>query len=145
MAVRSNCGHSEMLGSTATGWIFTNSFFWALFMVQSSAFLHDPFSSGTSTANKAASSSVTSAGLSHAEPQLLSVTLPCLQNHYFLGDPYMVPSLAARTRYNLGCLWSTASLCFQETLLRRFHFNDAGHFLITTKFLAPVNQHQLSQ
>jgi hypothetical protein len=48
-------------------------------------------------------------------------------------------------RYNLSCLWNTASLCSQKILPRRFHLSDAGLFLITANFLAPANQHQLSQ
>ena len=32
-----------------------------------------------------------------------------------------------------------------QTLPRRYHLKDAGLFLITTNFLAPANQHQLSQ
>ena len=45
---------------------------------------------------------------------------------------------------NLAYLWNTASLCSQKTLPRRFHLSDAGLFLITTNFIAPANQHQLS-
>ena len=48
-------------------------------------------------------------------------------------------------KYNLGYLWNMASLCSQKTLPRRFHLSNAGIFLITTNFLAPTNQHQLSQ
>ena len=38
------------------------------------------------------------------------------------------------TRYNFGHLWNTASLSFQKTLTRRFHFSDAGFFFITPNF-----------
>jgi hypothetical protein len=48
-------------------------------------------------------------------------------------------------RYNLGYLWNTVCLCSQKTLPRRFHLSDAGLFIITANFLAPANQHQLSQ
>jgi hypothetical protein len=76
-----------------------------------------------------------------AESQLLCVTPSCLQNQYHLGDPYTLPILLQQ-EYNRGYLWNTASLCFQKTLPRRCHFNDAGLFLITANFLAPANQHQ---
>jgi hypothetical protein len=52
---------------------------------------------------------------------------------------YQVP---LQQEYNLGYLWNTASLCFQKTLPRRCHLNDAGLFLISANFLAPANQHQ---
>ena len=78
-----------------------------------------------------------------ATPQLLSMIPSCLQDQHHLRDYFPVPSLAASTRYNLGCLWNIASLCAQETLLRRFYFSDAGLFLITAKFLGSAGQHQL--
>jgi hypothetical protein len=54
--------------------------------------LHDPFSPGPSIATEAAPSPMASHS---AEPQLLCVTPSCLQNQYHLGDPYILPSLAA--------------------------------------------------
>ena len=68
-----------------------------------------------------------------------------------LHDPFM-PSctwvtlthyqVLLQQEYNLGYLWDTVSLCFQKTLPRRCHLNDAGLFLITANFLASANQHQ---
>jgi hypothetical protein len=60
------------------------------------------------------------------------------------GDSYTLSSPAVRASYNLGYLWNTASLCSQKTL-PWFHLNDACLFLIAANFLAPANQHQLSQ
>jgi hypothetical protein len=76
-----------------------------------------------------------------AEPQLLCVTSSCLQNQYHLGDPYTLPSPAAPEVQPWLSLEHT-TLCFQKTLPRRCHLNDAGLFLITTNFLAPAKQHQ---
>jgi hypothetical protein len=76
-----------------------------------------------------------------AEPQLPCMTPSCLQNQYNLGDPCTLP-IPLQQEYNLGYLWNTDSLCFQKTVPRRCHLNDAGLFLITPNFLAPANQHQ---
>ena len=50
-----------------------------------------------------------------------------------------------KSSLQLGSLCKTASLCSQKTLPRNFHLSDAGFFIITVYFLAPANQHQLSQ
>jgi len=78
-----------------------------------------------------------------AKPQLLFMT-SWLQNQYHLCDSYTLPSMATAWGTTLA-IWNTASLCSQKTLSRRFHLSDACLFLISTNFLAPANQHQLSQ
>ena len=92
--------------------------------------LHDPFSPGPSIATEAALSPMAFHGLSQC--QASAALLNSLIH-------YQVP---LQQEYNLGYLWNTASLCFQKTLPRRCHLNDAGLFLITANFLAPANQHQ---
>lgn len=73
-----------------------------------------------------------------AKPQLLSMTSSYLQNQYHLGDFYTLPS----TKYNVGCLWDTASLYSQKIL----PLSDGRLFLITANPFAPANQHHwLSQ
>ena len=104
--------------------------------------LHDPFSPGLSIATEAAPSPMAFHGLSQCRASAA------------LRDPFMpskpvppgwllhITKPHCSTRYNLGYLWNTASLCSQKTLPRRCHLNDAGLILITTNFLAPANQHQ---
>lgn len=78
--------------------------------------------------------------VSHSgKPQLLSMVPLYLQNQDHL---YTLPHLAASTRYNLGFLWITTSLCYQETHHRRVHLSDVALFLIIINFLAPANKHQ---
>ena len=69
------------------------------------------------------------------KPQLLSMTPSCFQN---------IKS-SCSMRCNLSYLWKIFSLGSQKTLPRRFHFSGTSFFLITDNFLAPANQHQLSQ
>jgi hypothetical protein len=84
----------------------------------------------------------------NAKPQLFFMTPSCLQNQYHLGDSYTLPSTAAAYGTSLA-MFRTQLLCAfrkeKKKLLRRFHFSAAGFFLITANFLAPANQHQLSQ
>lgn len=96
---------------------------------QTSMFLHDPFSSGASTATLAAPSQVASLGLSQDQASAA------------LYDPF-VPSEPV-----LGCLWTQLVVCAdsEKRLPTRFHLNDADLFLITANFSAPTNQQQLSQ
>jgi hypothetical protein len=103
----------------------------------------DPFSPGPSTTT----APFTMAFYGHSQCQTSVV----------LHDPFMpskpvppgrllyITKYSCSMRYKLGYLWNTASLCFQKTIPRRFHLNDAGLFLITTNFLAPANQHLLPQ
>jgi hypothetical protein len=107
--------------------------------------LHDPFGPRTSTATEASLSPMAFPGLSQCQASaalhdsLISskAVLPGLFLH--------INKYSCSTRYNLGYLWNTASLCSQKTLSRRFHLGDAGLFLMTANFLAPGNQHRLSQ
>jgi hypothetical protein len=101
--------------------------------------LHDLFNPGPSIATEAALSPMAFHGLSQCQasaalhdPFMPSCTWVTLTH-------YQVP---LQQEYNLGYLWNTASLCFQKTLPRRCHLNDAGIFLITANLLAPANQHQ---
>jgi hypothetical protein len=70
------------------------------------------------------------------KPQLLFMTSSYLQNH--------ITKYSSSLSYNHGYLWSTA-LYSQKTLIMSFYLSDTGLFLITAKFLAPANQHELSQ
>jgi hypothetical protein len=76
-----------------------------------------------------------------AKPQLFFMMSLCPQNQYHLGDSYTLPSKAAEG----GTTLAIPGTHFHKTLPRRFHLNDAVLFLITTNFLVPANQHQLSQ
>jgi hypothetical protein len=96
------------------------------------------FSPGPSVATEAAPSPMAS---HNAEPQLLCVTPSCLQNQYHLVNSYTLLSPATAQGTTL-VISETQPLCFQKTLPRRFHLNDAGLFLITANFLAPANQYQ---
>jgi hypothetical protein len=102
-----------------------------------------------------------------AKPQLLCMT-PSVLGHqlqlrlYVHQYPLTVPSISCSsyplhgfktsttlhitksccsTRYNLGYLWNTASLCSQKTF-PRYHLNDACLFLIIANFLSPAHRHQ---
>jgi hypothetical protein len=101
-----------------------------------------PFSPRPSTATEGAIHQWPSLAFHNAKTQLLSMTSSCLQNLYHIGD---ITKCSYIMGYNLDYLWNTPSLCSQKTFPRRFYFSDAGLFLITANFLAPANQHQLSQ
>lgn len=103
--------------------------------------LHDPFSPGPSIATEAAPSPMAFHGLSQYRASAA------------LRDPFMpskpVPpgwplhiTKSRCSRSTTLAISGTQPLCFQKTLPRRCHLNDAGLFLITANFLAPANQHQ---
>jgi hypothetical protein len=64
-----------------------------------------------------------------------------LQNQYHLHDSYTLPSAATAQGTTLA-ISGKQPLYSQKMLLRRFHLNDAGLFLITADFLTPANQHE---
>jgi len=111
---------------------------------QASTPLHDSFSPGPSTATEGAPSPMPSMASHSAELQLLSMTPSCLQNQYHLGDSYTLPSPAAAEVQPWLSL-EQSFFVFSENTSRRFHLSIVGLFLITANFLAPDNQHQLSQ
>lgn len=129
-------GISKTLGSFAASELhFTNIFLQALFTVLSFKFFAWPLQSW---AFNCYWDCTFSSGFSWllAVPCLSCSPWPlhCLQNQYHWGNAYILPSLVASTRWNFGHFWNTASLCSQETLLRRFHLSAAGLFFITTNF-----------
>ena len=109
---------------------------------QASTPLHNPLSPEPSIATEAAPSTMAFHGLSQCQASA------ALHDSFLPSKPvppgwllHITKSCCSR-RYNFGYLWNTASLCFQKTLPRRCHLNEASLFLIITNFLAPANQHQ---
>ena len=111
---------------------------------QASTLLHGPFSPGSSNVTKAVPSTMASPSLSQC---LTSAALhdPFITSKsVHLGISYTLPIPAETWATTLAINGTQAPLCSLKTL-PRFHFNDAGLFLITVNFLALANQHQLSQ
>jgi hypothetical protein len=111
---------------------------------QASNPLHDPFTPGPSTTAEATPSPMDFHDLSQCQDSAV------LHDTFMFSKPVPpgcllhITKSSHSTRYNLGYLWNTASLCSQKTI-PRFQLSDAGLFLIIANFLAPANQHQFSQ
>jgi hypothetical protein len=126
---------------------------------QVSASLHDSFSTGLSMATtQVAPSPMAFPGLSSSQASAVLHDHFMPSNHCHLGDSEHITKFSCSMRYSLGYLWNTASLYFQKTLptsplcLLKMLFVRLNHGLLWcwsrlnhSKFLAPTNQHQLSQ
>lgn len=70
-----------------------------------------------------------------------SLTVPNLHNPFTPSKPVPLPSSAARFKYNLVCLWNTASVCWPwGNASHKISPNDASLLLITADSLTPVKQ-----
>lgn len=104
---------------------------------QVSSPLHDPFTLGLSITTEAALSPVAFHQLSHCQ-------VTAVLHDRFMPSKPIPPGWLSHinkynycSRYNLGYLWNTFSLCSHKTLPRSFTS------VITTNFLVPAKQHQL--
>lgn len=114
------CGHPTALASphcwSLHGLSCRNSSLATLWQASTLVFLHGLFSPRVTTAAEAVSSPMAFPRLSHDfKPQMLSMIPPCLQNLYYVGDSYTLPS-AAFTPSGLQLLCENSKELFPEDL-----------------------------
>jgi hypothetical protein len=138
------CSWWSSHGTGISKTLLSSTVTWPSSWCQASNPLQDSFRPGPSIATEAAPSPMAFHGSHSAERQLLCMTPSCLQNQYHLDDSHTLlsPTVARGTTLAIS---GTQPLYSQKILPRRCHLNDADLFLIIANFLAPANQHQLSQ